>query len=200
MGLIGAVHGGLVFGRRTRVLGAALAGLLPDKARVLDVGCGDGTVARQILARRPDVQVRGIDVLVRPRALIPVERYDGTHIPGEADSCDVAMFVDVLHHTPDPRVLLQEARRVAAQRIVIKDHLCEGAADYATLRFMDWVGNAHHGVALPYNYWSRRAWQDAFADLGLRVLDWEERVALYPPPASLVFGRGLHFVAALATR
>ena len=27
-----------------------------------------------------------------------------------------------------------------------------------TLRFMDWIGNARHGVALPYNYWSAQEW------------------------------------------
>ena len=37
---------------------------------------------------------------------------------------------------------------------------------------MDYVGNAHHGVVLPYNYWPRRRWHDAFRDLGLTVRAW----------------------------
>jgi 2-polyprenyl-3-methyl-5-hydroxy-6-metoxy-1,4-benzoquinol methylase len=35
-------------------------------------------------------------------------------------SFDVVMFVDVLHHTKDPMVLLREARRVARRAIVVK--------------------------------------------------------------------------------
>ena len=51
-------------------------------------------------------------------------------------------------------ILLRETVRVARQVIVIKDHLLKGAFAYSTLRLMDWVGNARHDVALPYNYWT----------------------------------------------
>ena len=65
-------------------------------------------------------------------------------------SFDVVMFVDVLHHTDDPLLLLQEAQRVG-KIILVKDHFRKGFLAGPTLRFMDWVGNAHHGVVLPYN-------------------------------------------------
>ena len=80
------------------------------------------------------------------------------------------MLVDVLHQTDDPMNLLREAVRVARQAIVIKDHLLQGAFAYPTLRFMDWVGNARHGVALPYNYWTPAEWHGAFDKLGLAVI------------------------------
>lgn len=62
---------------------------------------------------------------------------------------------------------------------------------------MDWVGNAPHGVRLPYNYLSRDEWQRLWAKLGLRVTAIAENIPLYPPPLSWFFGRGLHFVAKL---
>jgi hypothetical protein len=62
---------------------------------------------------------------------------------------------------------------------------------------MDWLGNAHHGVALPYNYWTKAQWYGAFSRLGLRVTDIENSLGLYPAPASWLFDRGLHFVARL---
>ena len=37
------------------------AGSLPNKARVLDLGTGDGIVLRHIAARRPDVRLTGVD-------------------------------------------------------------------------------------------------------------------------------------------
>ena len=46
------------------------------------------------------------------------------------------MFVDVLHLTDDPVLLLREAARVARNTIVIKDHTLDGFAAAATVRFM----------------------------------------------------------------
>jgi hypothetical protein len=107
------------------------------------------------------------------------------------------MFINVLHHTDDPMMLLREAVRVARKVMLIKDHLLEGALAYSTLRFMDWEGNARHDVALPYNYWTQAEWDGAFNKLGLSVSSWEWNLKLYRFPADLIFGRSLHFIAAV---
>jgi SAM-dependent methyltransferase len=198
VGTVGRFHSRAVFGRRVRVLADHLAGLLPEGARVLDVGCGDGSIARRILDLRPDVDVRGLDVLVRPETHVPVEHFDGVAIPHGAGAFDVVTMVDVLHHTADPTVLLREAARVAGRAVVVKDHLAEGLLARPTLRAMDWVGNAHHGVVLEYNYWTTERWQAAFADAGLRIDTWRTDLGLYPPPASWAFDRRLHVVCRLA--
>ena len=169
-------------------------------ARVLDVGCGDGALDKLIMARRPDVTIRGIDVLLRDQTHIPVEKFDGSVIPHGDASFDIVMFVDVLHHMHDPLVLLREAVRVARQGIVLKDHTADGLFAFRTLRYMDKVGNARHGVVLPFNYWTRRQWDDAFAALGLKVVVWKKNLGLYPWPASWLFGRSLHFVALVERR
>jgi SAM-dependent methyltransferase len=195
-GVVGRLHEKLVFGRRTKTLASQLASLLPAGARVLDVGCGDGTIDCLIAAERPDIAIEGIDVLVRPGARIPVRPFDGTTIPFPDASFDVVLFVDVLHHTADPRVLLREAARVGAA-ILLKDHFREGLGAGVTLRFMDWVGNAHHGVALPYNYWSKTQWSTAWTELGLKPITLKTSLGLYPPPASWIFGRKLHFIGKL---
>src|SRR5206468_3633225 len=141
--------------------------------------------------------IQGIDVRVRTDSAIQVEAFNGTSIPHGDHSFDVVMLIDVLHHTADPMILLSEAVRVARQVILIKDHLLQGALAYPTLRLMDWVGNARHKVALPYNYWTPAEWQGAFDKLGLTVSSWESNLKLYPFPADLIFGRSLHFIAAL---
>jgi SAM-dependent methyltransferase len=193
-GVIGTLHDRLVFGRRIKLLADRLASLIPQNARVLDVGCGDGAADRLILDQRPDVTMEGIDVLMRPETKIPVKTFDGTTIPYPDDSFDLVMFVDVLHHTDDPSVLLREAKRVG-KMILIKDHFREGFLAGPTLRLMDWVGNAHHGVVLPYNYWSRPQWTNAFKSMDMKIGEINETLGLYPVPASWVFERGLHFVA-----
>lgn len=198
-GMVGTVHERLVHSRRVRVLANRLADLIPHGARVLDVGCGDGTADRLIMDQRPDLSIEGIEVLVRPTTQVSVKPFDGTTIPHPDESFDLVMFVDVLHHTDDPMILLREAARVG-KMILIKDHFREGLLARPTLRLMDWVGNAHHGVALPYNYWSRPQWTTAFDQLGLKIGEINETLGLYPAPASWFFERGLHFVARIDPR
>ena len=190
------VHGGMIFGRRVKVLSEALSRQMPASAKILDVGAGDGNMGVSIQKLRPDVRFAGIDVFVRDKTAYEVKQFDGEHIPHADDSFDVALFVDVLHHTKDPLTLLQEAARVA-RVVVVKDHLREGLLAEETLKAMDWVGNARHGVVLPYNYWNRLQWDAAFARAGLEKTSWDEHLGLYAPGLSLLFDRKLHFVARL---
>ena len=93
---------------------------------------------------------------------------------------------------------MAEAKRVSKQGIIIKDHLREGVFANVTLRFMDWVGNASHGVVLPYNYLSDSEWRGIWSRLNLKVERMQEKIGLYPAPFSWFFDRRLHFVARLA--
>jgi SAM-dependent methyltransferase len=174
-----------------------IAERLPANARVLDIGCGSGDLAALVMRLRPDVSIEGIDVLVRPGTAIPVHEYDGAHIPFADHAFDAAMVIDVLHHTDDPQAVLAEIARVAPV-VVIKDHLRDGIAAGATLRFMDWVGNAAHGVRLPYNYLSHREWKAIWDRLHLGTSAFVTRLALYPRPFSWLFDRKLHFVTILS--
>jgi SAM-dependent methyltransferase len=194
------IHDGYIHTRRIGILAEHLAEILPSGASVLDVGCGDGRLADRIQHRRPHTRISGIDVLVRPETSIPVHSFDGQTIPIADEGVDAVLFVDVLHHTEDPMVLLREATRVARRAILIKDHTLDGLLAGPTLRFMDYVGNAHHGVALPYNYWSRRRWEEAFRELGLTIHVWKTDLRIYPRPADLIFGRALHFIARVSAK
>jgi SAM-dependent methyltransferase len=197
MGILGTLHDRLVVGRRAEILSAWFSQLAPDGARVLDVGCGDGLLSSVIAAKRSDLTVRGVDLLVREKTFIPVERFDGKTIPYGDASFDVVLFSDVLHHTDDPTALLLEGRRVAANCVLMKDHYRKGFAAGPRLRFMDWTGNARFGVSLPYNYWTERQWQQAWQEVGLFPDELITRLGLYPEPFDWIFGAKLHFVARL---
>ena len=198
--LVDTLHTTLVFGRRVRTLAAALASMVPPGSEVLDVGCGDGQISAQLTKSGRDISVRGIDVLLRPNSHIPVTQFDGSKIPFPDASFDLVMFVDVLHHTQDPVALLAEARRVTRRYILLKDHFRTGAIGNLTLRLMDWFGNAHHGVVLPYNYLSESEWTQTYKNVGLDLVQLRRELGLYPFPADLLFGRGLHFLALLEKR
>jgi SAM-dependent methyltransferase len=192
------IHGAYVHTRRVRVLARELSPLLPDYGRILDVGCGDGLLAALIQTHKPRTIITGIDVLVRDNTHIPVSKFDGRTIPFADASFDAVIFTDVFHHTDDPTLLLREAGRVSRDSIVIKDHIRDGVAAVATLRFMDRTSNRRHNVALPHNYWLKQEWLDAFDTHGFSVRTWKSKLGLYPPPADWFFGRSLHFVAKVA--
>ena len=61
-----------------------------------------------------------------------------------------------------------------------------------------WTGwNARHGVALPYNYWTPAQWHGAFDKLRVTGNNLGIEPKANPFPTDLIFGRSLHFIAAL---
>jgi SAM-dependent methyltransferase len=186
------------YNRRFFVLSRALAKAIPSRGSVLDLGCGDGQLALSLMRLRPDLTIEGVDVVPRPKTMIPVTQYDGVRLPFADKSFDYVTIVDVLHHTSDPAAVLAEAGRVARQGVVLKDHLREGMLARLTLVAMDWFGNLGDGVPMPYNFLSRAEWQNAFAVARLRSVQTVEKVGLYLPPISWICDRNLHFVSLLS--
>jgi SAM-dependent methyltransferase len=81
--------------------GYLLPQLRPD-ARVLDVGCGPGTITADLAALVPDGDVTGIDAV--DGVLAEAQR--------EAERRDVVHAHQVLQHLTDPVAALREMRRV----------------------------------------------------------------------------------------
>ena len=192
---LGSIHGRKVHASRVHVLASHFAEMIPPGHRVLDVGCGDGVIDRLLQERRPDLHIAGVDTLVRPNARIPVTSFDGKQLPFGDKSWDTVLFCDVLHHAEEPVGILRDAARVARHSVIIKDHLAEGAFAWSLLRFMDFVGNAPHGVERPYKYFNRAQWASAYREAGLLPAETKTRLLLYPAWADPIFGRSLHFIS-----
>ncbi|MGE0704130.1 MAG: class I SAM-dependent methyltransferase [Vicinamibacterales bacterium] len=198
--LVGAVHGRMVHQRRAEVLAENFAEIVPRGNTVLDVGCGDGHIARLLHDRRPDLRVCGVDPLRREHTQVEVLPFDGSRLPFADRSWDTVLLCDVLHHADRPVNLMLEAARVAKHTIVIKDHSVEGPLARITLKAMDVVGNGPHGVALPFNYMTPAEWRDAYRATGLEIREIRRELKLYPPWLDLFLGRSLHFVARFEIR
>jgi SAM-dependent methyltransferase len=177
------------------VLADHFAALIPSNHSVLDVGCGDGLIAALILQRRHDLTIHGVDILERPASHIAVTRFDGQRLPFADRSFETAILCDVLHHTERPLQMLEEATRVARHTVVIKDHRVRGVLARSTLRFMDFIGNAPHGVVLPYNYLTDEEWSRAFQACGLNRREERRQLRMYPMVVDWIFGRSLHFIS-----
>ncbi|MEI6684339.1 MAG: class I SAM-dependent methyltransferase [Bacteroidota bacterium] len=197
MDIISMLHEKTVYRRRINKLVELISSVLPQEASVLDIGCGDGRIDALINRYRPQVEIQGIDIMTRKVSFISVREFNGTTIPYEDNSFDIVILVDVLHHAYDQVSLLKEAARVTRDCILIKDHLNEGIFSRTTLKFMDYIGNARHGVSLPYNFLNSREWGELYEQAGLCEVLITRELSLYPWPFNWVFGRNLHFFSRL---
>jgi SAM-dependent methyltransferase len=179
--LYGAHHRHVHVPRVERVA-RALAAQIGQASSLLDVGCGDGTVARGIGARVGAAKIAGVDVKVRPEVAIDVHAYDGTHLPFDDGAFEAVVISDVLHHCQDPRAVLREALRVASRVVAVKDHFCFGPVSEKILLWMDVVGNAGPAVEVRGTYFGPREWVELVTAAGGRFtgLTWPLQIHDYP--------------------
>lgn len=95
---------------------------LPPQARVLEVGCGTGGVARTLAAWPGVAAVVGLDpspiFLARARELartipnLSFQLGDGRALPLAPEQFDLVVFHTTLSHVPEPQGVLAEAHRV----------------------------------------------------------------------------------------
>jgi len=194
------LHRSAVSGRRVKILSHHLSQLLPRNENLigLDVGCGSGELANNIQQLCPQVKMFGLDVSLRSDAIINITTFDGNKLPFEDKSYDFTMLVDVLHHTDNPTKIMQECCRVTRKFILLKDHICESGWDRIRLSFMDWIGNRAYDVYLPYNYLSKKDWEQLYKASKIQCETEVSKLNLYPQPFSYIFDSSLHFVTKLA--
>lgn len=175
-------HHRTIHGPRVQRVARALVGQIGSARSLLDVGCGDGTVALSIAREVGADRVEGVDIKVRPETAIPVTPYDGKRLPFPDGAFEAVIISDVLHHCPEPRVVLRECLRVSSKLVALKDHFCFGKVSWAILLAMDVVGNAAPGVHVEGAYLSPAEWVALARDAGGRItsLDWPLQIHDYP--------------------
>ena len=204
------LHQALSHGHRVDLLaeriGMHIESLVPrGRARCLDIGCGDMTIADAIHEHSTRTDWRCIDVHPLPQDLRRDSRwskyrqFDGRTIPYDDNEFDVALLCDVLHHTPENAArLLAEAGRVATN-VLVKDHFEYGAYSRAMLRLMDFVGNWGYGVSVPDSYFTREGFVRLAGEQDLVITALDCGVELYEhlPVVRKALRPDWHFVAVL---
>lgn len=145
--------------------------------RILDVGCGDMTLAEEVerIVGRCTLQCTDIhpcspEIREQDPRWTKYTQFNGKDLPFDNDSFDVLVFSDVLHHVPEAirTELLVSAARVS-KYIVIKDHFEYGWFSRQTLRAMDWVGNYSYGISIPEKYFDEKGFAKTLASANMRV-------------------------------
>ena len=205
-----SIHQALSHSHRVRVISERVAGvietLVPSgRARCLDIGCGDMTIAEAVHAHAPGTKWRCIDVHPLPAELHDDPRwskyaqFDGRAIPFRDGEFHAALLCDVLHHTPENIAhLLAEAGRVA-RHVIVKDHFEYGRYSRSMLRLMDFVGNWGYGISVPERYFTRDGFMSLASRQGLVIESLECGMQLYEhlPIVRNVLRPDWHFVAVL---
>jgi ubiquinone/menaquinone biosynthesis C-methylase UbiE len=133
----------------------------------VDIGCGNGLIVEHLRQQGyPCAAVDVADLSIVPEVEVTV--YDGLHLPFEHQAFDTALLLTVLHHTPDPIPVLQEAARVAKRVVIVEDIYSNKIQQYMTYA-MDTLVNLGHS-SMTYQNKSDAAWKAVFAAMNWKVV------------------------------
>lgn len=157
--------------------------LVAPGSRVLDVGCAEGYLAAELVARR-GCTVVGIEPDHRAAAVarergIEVLELDVETVPLAAARFDVVVFADVLEHLRDPVAVLRQAR-AAGRAVVSLPNIAHWTGRRALLRGR--FPREDHGLfdRTHLRFFTRESARELVGEAGLRIV--EERFADAPLP------------------
>ena len=150
----------------------------PPPLRLCDIGAADGSLTAY-LSQKLAMNASAYDVVapdsniysVGGDSLVPVELFDGRHIPRPDRACALTLFAYVLHHAANNTYsLLQEAARVTAPSgyVLITEDLAKPTDANRTARNL---AHDSHGI-----FRTADDWLALLPAMGLRV---EEHGALF---------------------
>jgi SAM-dependent methyltransferase len=192
---LAAYHRSAIGAPRARRIARSFAEQIGRAESLLDVGCGDGRLARAVAGAVGASAVRGVDVKLQPETLIEVSKYDGRQLPFSSDQFEVVLLSDVLHHATEPTQLLAECLRVARRAVALKDHLQFGTVSRLVLLAMDHVGNAAPGVTVRGEYLSLSEWHARISAAGGRISSLRWPVLIHDLPWRLITRSQYQFTA-----
>jgi SAM-dependent methyltransferase len=147
-------------------------------AKILDLGCGSAIVA-SAFKKKFSANMSGVDIVDKRVEPISFALYDGKNLPFVDNSFDVVLINYVLHHCQDPVKVLQEAKRVAKDKIIIYEDLPENFFSRLICRL--------HGKSFAWlfrndkescNFKKNVEWKEVFEKLDLKLV-FGKRVLIY---------------------
>lgn len=171
---------------RTDTIVRQIRDFVPKGATVLDVGCGDGMVGWSLRQLCGHIEFCDVVDYVNPdiRQSIGFNLFeDGEPLP--VKRCfDKALVITVLHHTRDPRNLLNALKAKTKELLIIESvyfneprRFFPRCADlqpedqFAFASYFDWFYNRviNRGVPVTYNYGTPTQWKQLLDEHGFEV-------------------------------
>ncbi len=141
-----------------------------ENTKILDIGCDSGIIIKTF-EKHFKAEVAGVDI--EDNRIFPVDfqLIDGDILPFSENSFDVVLIAYVLHHAQYPIKILQEAKRVSRNKIIVYEDLPEGF--FAKLRC--WLHQTTYNLFFQntnqkFNFKTKTEWQKVFDELGLNVV------------------------------
>lgn len=142
--------------------------------KILDLGAGDGLMASEI-KNQLGKDIILVDILDYNRTDLPLILYNPEgKIPLRDNEVDTTILYTVLHHSSDPKRLLEEATRVTKQRLIIKEAYVEDDIKKMINSFFDWFYNRVIGdedIYVPLNFLKVAGWREILKSCGFDVIE-----------------------------
>lgn len=136
---------------RNIIIANELAVKLPQKAKVLDFGCGYGDMAYLLKNRRPNLDIQGLDILTSEPWQVLTKKInvktttapDESHIPFESGSFDSIVAIGSLEHVQNEDQSLNELHRIVKPGGSLNIFLYPNKYSY-TEWFQGFIGHPSH--------------------------------------------------------
>ncbi len=147
--------------------------------RVLDLGCG-GMTLTQALRHHPNLEVMGIDLVFeilrrigRVRMpLVPLVTGDAEFLPFKAESFDIVIHNQVLHHFFHREVILKEIKRVLRMGGLLESIETNGWNPYVRYEHYCSLSKIKPFISRNENPFSLPRYKKELRRTGFRVLGW----------------------------
>ena len=145
-------------------------------SKILDFGCGPGIITKA-LQEYFQAEILGVDVQDTRVADVPFRMYDGLNLPFQDEEFDITFISYVLHHVKDLERVLNEAKRVSRDKIIIYEDLPEGFFSKLRCLFHDLSYNMFFQKdRQKFNFKTKKEWEELFRKLDLELI-FEKKVS-----------------------
>lgn len=157
-----------------------------NNSKILDVGCGNLLIAREIVKLNKSVSITGIDVMALPEISDITEHPQISYIKASAEkipfadkSFDISLCLVTLHHINNQSEVLKELSRVTKTKgfvIILEDGYSSRLGKLALI-----INDVLHNFFKPqpafdFNFHSYNEWIELFKSSGLELNTFEKHM------------------------
>ncbi|MFT7560691.1 MAG: SAM-dependent methyltransferase [Flavobacteriales bacterium] len=167
--------------KNTRIqrIADALLPHIDNKARLLDIGCGNAQLGRA-LCERKEIDYLGVDLVPQGDSGMSVIQSDIPY-PFNDASFDTVIVILTLHHLEEPLKGLKEAARLSAKKLILLEDVPRNFIERLAMMAVDYISNKVVSIKIPvpFNFLTDTQWKKAFSDLDLNLVSQKK---VYPLP------------------